>query len=74
MKYRIVLGIAAGLLLLIIVKSFTGGKEEVAITSPTRTPKIIQTEIVGKSTFTEQVHVTGRVAPTREAVVSTQGT
>jgi len=74
MKYRIVLGIAAGLLLLIIVKSFTGGKEEVAITSPTRTPKIIQTEIVGKSIFTEQVHVTGRVAPTREAVVSTQGT
>lgn len=74
MKYRIVLTVVVGLLILVIFKSFTGGKEVAEIAPPARTPKIIQTEIVGKSTFTEQVHVTGRVAPTREAVVSTQWT
>lgn len=74
MKYRIVLTVAVGLLILVIFKSFTGGEEVVVAAPSTRVPKIIQTEIVGKSVFTEQVHVTGRVVPTREAVVSTQGT
>ncbi len=74
MKYRIVLTVVVGLLILVIFKSFTGGKEAVVETPSTRTPKIIKTEIVGKSAFTEQVHVTGRVAPIREAIISTQWT
>ncbi len=51
-----------------------GSKEVVDTPTSTRVPKTIQTEMVGKSAFAEQVHAIGRIAPIREAVVSTQGT
>jgi multidrug efflux pump subunit AcrA (membrane-fusion protein) len=72
MKSRTLIIIGGSLLLLIILRSFFGGNKEVETEIPLRTAKIVQTEIVGKSTFTEQIHVTGRVAPIRETIVSTQ--
>lgn len=51
-----------------------GADEAPIVVAPTRTPKIIQTQVVGKSIFDEQFHVTGRASPYREVTVSTQGT
>ena len=48
------------------------GQTPPVVSAPTRTPKIIQTAIVGKSAFAEQVQVTGVVSPVRETVISTQ--
>lgn len=74
MKYRILILIASSVLVVIIGKNLLGGKEIAPVEAPARTAKIVQTQIVGKSSFTEEVHVTGRVAPIRETVISTQGT
>ncbi len=74
MKYRILILIASSVLVVIVGKNLLGGKEIAPVESPSRAAKIVQTQIVGKSSFTEEVHVTGRVAPIRETVISTQGT
>lgn len=74
MKYRILILIASSILVVIVGKNLIGGREIAPIEAPARAAKIVQTQIVGKSSFTEEVHVTGRVAPIRETVISTQGT
>lgn len=74
MKKKLVITALLVLALLIIKSVFFGTKPVVVDTTPAKTPKIIQTEIVGKSAFLEQIHVTGRVAAAREVMVSTQGT
>lgn len=68
--------ITAGLVLIVIVLKniFWSSEQAVVDNTPARTPKFIQTEIVGKSEFSEEVHVTGRVAPIKETIVSTQWT
>lgn len=74
MKKKIIITILLVAIVLVLKNLFWGTKE-VAIEAPTgRTAKIVQTALVGKSAFSEQVHVTGRVAAVKEAVISTQWT
>lgn len=49
------------------------GKEAVVVTPP-REGKIVQTSLVGESFFREQIHVTGKVAASKEVALSTQAT
>jgi hypothetical protein len=49
------------------------GKEAVIVTPP-REGKIVQTSLVGESFFREQIHVTGKVAASKEVALSTQAT
>lgn len=74
MKTRTILVIAGGILMLIILKNIFWGEASIVVEETTKTPKIIQTQMVGFGEFSEQVHVTGRIAPLKETIVSTQGT
>lgn len=74
MKTKIILSLAGAILLVIILRNIYGWGEVVAIDEPEKTPKIVQTQMVGRGDFSEQVYVTGRIAPLREIVVSTQWT
>jgi multidrug efflux pump subunit AcrA (membrane-fusion protein) len=74
MKTRTIISIGGALLLLIILRNISGGGDTPVVTESTRTPKIIETQVIGLGDFSEQVSVIGRVSPVREAVVSTQGT
>jgi multidrug efflux pump subunit AcrA (membrane-fusion protein) len=74
MKTRTILSIAGTLLVIIIARNILSGRESPVVAETERVPKIVQTQIVGRGEFSEQVHVTGRIAPIKETVVSTQGT
>ncbi len=75
MKKRTIITFIGVILLVLILKNILGNEKDEAIApTTTRTAKIVQTEVVGKGTFSEQVHVTGRVAADKEVTISTQWT
>lgn len=73
MKKRTIFTLIGAIILVLVLKNvLSGQKVVVVVPASTREAKIVQTQIVGKSSFSEQVHVTGRVAADRETMVSTQ--
>lgn len=74
MKSRTIITIWGVILSLIIVRNILTGKEAPITTESIRTPKVVETQLIGLGDFSEQISVIGRVAPVREAIVSTQGT
>lgn len=56
------------------MRNILTGKEAPITTESIRTPKVVETQLIGLGDFSEQISVIGRVAPVREAIVSTQGT
>jgi hypothetical protein len=73
MKKRTIFTIIGVILLLFVLKNvLSGQKAPVVAPVTTREAKIVKTQIVTKSSFSEQVHVTGRVGADRETIVSTQ--
>lgn len=74
MKKGTIITVTIFIILALILKSilsYSDGKT-VAATPSVRVPKIVQTQLVEKTYFQEQVHVTGRVAADKEVTVSTQ--
>ncbi len=77
MKRRTIIFLIGGFFLILIIKnivSFLGSRwleEDIAVIDPVKT---VQTQIIAKSPFQEQIHVTGRVGSLQEVTVSTQGT
>jgi len=75
MKKRTIITVIGALLLILLLKNILSTPKTTDVaTVATRTAKIVQTQIVGRGIFSEQVHVTGRVAADRETMISTQGT
>lgn len=74
MKSRTIVTVGAIILALIIVRNILTGKETPAPTESVRTPKVVETQLIGLGDFSEQVSVIGRVAPIRETTISTQAT
>lgn len=74
MKTRTIVTIGGVILSLVIVRNILTGKETAITTESVRTPKVVETQLIWLGDFSEQVSVIGRVAPIREAVISTQGT
>lgn len=74
MKTRTIISIVSAVLLVVVVRNILSGKEAPASTESVRTPKVVETQLIGLGDFSEQVSVIGRVAPIREAIISTQGT
>lgn len=73
MKKRTIIIIIGTLIVTLVLKNVLSSNTTPVVTpAPTRTPKIVQTQVVGKGVFSEQVHVTGRVAADRETTISTQ--
>lgn len=74
MKKRTIITIAGSILVLIILRNIFWGEKAIVIEETARNPKVVQTQMVGFWDFSEQVHVTGRITPVRETIISTQGT
>lgn len=74
MKSRTIITIGGAILALIIVRNILTGKEAPTPTESVRTPKVVETQLIGLGDFSEQVSVIGRVAPIRETTISTQAT
>lgn len=73
MKKRTIITIIGIIIIALVLKNvLSSNTPTVATSTPTRTAKIVQTQVVGKGVFSEQVHVTGRVAADRETTISTQ--
>ncbi|MEI6712050.1 MAG: hypothetical protein WCK88_08065 [bacterium] len=73
MKKRTIITIIGIIIIALVLKNVLSSHTPAVVTStPTRAAKIVQTQVVGKSLFSEQVHVTGRVAADKETTISTQ--
>ncbi|MCB9807177.1 hypothetical protein H6768_04825 [Candidatus Peribacteria bacterium] len=72
MKKRTLIMVAGSFLLLIILRNIFAGRDTQIVEDSPKVPKTVQTQMVGWGDFSEQVHVTGRVAPLQETVISTQ--
>lgn len=74
MKSRTIITIGGVILALIIVRNILTGKEAPAPVESSRTPKVVETQVIGLGDFSEQISVIGRVAPVRQTTISTQAT
>lgn len=74
MKKKLIITAILVFILLILKNMFGGDPENTPITAEEKEGKIVETAVVWESLFSEQVHITGKIAPQKEVSLSTQTT
>lgn len=74
MKKKLIITALLVFVLLVIKNMFSGSAPAATVTTPEKDGKIVETAVVGESLFSEQVHITGKIAAQKEVSLSTQAT
>ncbi len=74
MKKKLIITAFLVFILLVIKNMMSSSAKVDPITTPEKEGKIVETTVVGESLFSEQIHITGKVAAQKEVSLSTQTT